>query len=75
MILHALTTEAADLEVFSRGERVGEVEQDCCRRRCSDERSGSFMSFGLANIGLNVCSMVSNHWSNDGMVTFHRYGL
>ena len=33
------------------------------------------MVFGLATIGLNGFSMVANHWSNDGMVTIHRYGL
>ena len=33
------------------------------------------MVFGLATIGLNGFSMVANHWSNDGVVTIHRYGL
>ena len=33
------------------------------------------MVFGLATIGLDGFSMVANHWSNDGMVTIHRYGL
>ena len=36
---------------------------------------GFAMVFGLATIGLNGFSMVANHWSNDGMVTIHRYGL
>ena len=36
---------------------------------------GFAMYFGLATIGLNGFSMVANHWSNDGMVTIHRYGL
>ena len=36
--------------------------------------------FGLATIGLDGFSMVAiaighSHWSNDGMVTIHRYGL
>ena len=33
------------------------------------------MVFGLAIIVLDGFSMVANHWSNDGMVTIHRYGL
>ena len=33
------------------------------------------MVFGLATIGLGGFSMVANHWSNNGMVTIHRYGL
>ena len=36
---------------------------------------GFAMVFGLATIGLNGFSMVANHWSNDGMVTIHRYRL
>ena len=36
---------------------------------------GFAMVFGLATIGLDGFSMVANHWSNDGMVTIHRYGL
>ena len=36
---------------------------------------GFAMDFGLASIGLNGFSMVADHWSNDGMVTIHRYGL
>ena len=36
---------------------------------------GFAMVFGLATIGLNGFSMVANHWSNNGMVTIHRYGL
>ena len=36
---------------------------------------GFAMVFGLTTIGLNGFSMVANHWSNDGMVTIHRYGL
>ena len=36
---------------------------------------GFAMVFGLATIGLNGFSMIANHWSNDGMVTIHRYGL
>ena len=36
---------------------------------------GFAMGFGQATIGLNGFSMVANHWSNDGMVTIHRYGL
>ena len=36
---------------------------------------GFAMVFVLATIGLNGFSMVANHWSNDGMVTIHRYGL
>ena len=36
---------------------------------------GFAMVFGLATIGLNGFSMVANHWSNDGMVTIHCYGL
>ena len=31
--------------------------------------------FGLATIGTNGFSTVANHWSNNGMVTIHRYGL
>ena len=43
-------------------------------------KSGSKLNFngsvfGLATIGLDGFSMVANHWSNDGMVTIHRYGL
>ena len=37
--------------------------------------NGFAMVFGLATIGLDGFSMVANHWSNDGMVTIHRYGL
>ena len=37
--------------------------------------NGFAMVFGLATIGLNGFSMVANHWSNDGMVTIHCYGL
>ena len=36
---------------------------------------GFAMDFGLATIGLDGFSMVANLWSNDGMVTIHRYGL
>ena len=36
---------------------------------------GFAMVFSLATIGLDDFSMVANHWSNDGMVTIHRYGL
>ena len=36
---------------------------------------GFAMVFGLATIGLDGFPMVANHWSNDGMVTIHRYGL
>ena len=36
---------------------------------------GFAMVFGLVTIGLDGFSMVANHWSNDGMVTIHRYGL
>ena len=36
---------------------------------------GFAMVFGVATIGLDGFSMVANHWSNDGMVTIHRYGL
>ena len=33
------------------------------------------MVSGLATIGLSGFSMVANHWSNDGIVMIHRYGL
>ena len=36
---------------------------------------GFAMVFGLVTIGLDGFSMVANHWSNDGMVMIHRYGL
>ena len=36
---------------------------------------GFAMVFGLVTIGLDGFSMAANHWSNDGMVTIHRYGL
>ena len=36
---------------------------------------GFAMVFGLTTIGLNGFSMVANHWSNDGIVTIHCYGL
>ena len=36
---------------------------------------GFAMVFGLATTGLDGFSMVANHWSNDEMVTIHRYGL
>ena len=37
--------------------------------------NGFAMVFVSATIGLDGFSMVANHWSNDGMVTIHRYGL
>jgi len=39
------------------------------------ENDGFSMVFGQPTIGNDGFSMVDHHWSNDGMVTYHRWSL
>ena len=39
------------------------------------ENNGFSMALGQPAIGNDGFSMVGHHWSNDGMVTYHRQSL